>query len=197
LTRLSKSARREQLLDTAAELLIEQGARGITMEGLAARAGVSKALPYRHFADADEVLVALHEQELRGISDRIGDALRNAPQGESQVAAAIRAYLDVIEERGDILARLRAPGSPAMRAAGGGRTANEFVAGLLRSTYGLSPQAAAVGAAAVFGAINGLVEAWALGHARRREVEAMALSVATHVGRSTPAIRSRRRSAAG
>lgn len=197
MTRLSKPARREQLLDTAAELLLETGARALTMEGLAARAGVSKALPYLHFTDAADVLVALHERELQGMSSRIGAAVGGAARGEPQIAAAIGAYLDVIEERGDVLARLRAPGSPAMRNAARDRTANEFVAGLLRSTYGLSPRAATVGAAAVFGALNGLVEAWAHGEASRRDVEDLAISVATHVGRSASTLIGRRRRAAG
>ncbi|MDQ3107221.1 MAG: TetR/AcrR family transcriptional regulator [Actinomycetota bacterium] len=196
MTRLSKEARREQLLDTAAVLLLDGGARSLTMEGLAARAGVSKALPYLHFGDAGDVLIALHERELRGMSIRIGEAVGDAAPGEPQVAAAIGAYLDVIEERGDVLARLRAPGSPAMRSTGRDRTANEFVAGLLRSTYGLSPRAATVGAAAVFGAINGLVEAWAHGEASRRDVEDLAISVAGHVGRSASNLVARRRRAA-
>ena len=54
-TRLTRAARREQLLDAAAQL----GAASldsVTMEGLAAQAGVSKALPYKFFANRDEVL---------------------------------------------------------------------------------------------------------------------------------------------
>lgn len=186
MSRLTKESRREQLLDTAAELLLEAGSGAITMEGLAAKAGVSKALPYLHFADAADVLVALHARELRDMSRRIGSAVDDAEPGEPQLAAAIGAYLDVIEERGDVLSRLRAPGSPAIRSSGRDRTANEFVATLLRSAYGLSPRASGVGAAAVFGAISGLIDAWAHGEASRRDVEELAVSVARHVGRSVP-----------
>lgn len=186
MSRLSRESRREQLLDTAAELLLEAGTAAITMEGLAARAGVSKALPYLHFGDAADVLVALHERELRNMSSRIGSAVSAAEPGEPQFVAALGAYLDVIEERGDVLARLRAPGSPAMRDSASDRSANEFVAGLLSSTYGLSPRRAGIGAAAVFGAISGLIDAWAHGEASRRDVEHLALSVAEHVGRTTP-----------
>lgn len=183
MTRLSKPARREQLLDTAAELLLEAGT-AMTMEGLAARAGVSKALPYLHFDDAADVLVKLHERELQSMSLRIGAAVAAAAPGEPRVVAAIGAYLDVIEERGDILSRLRAPGSPAWREGIRDRTATVFVADLLRSAYGLSPRVAGVGAAAVFGAISGLIEAWAHGEAERRDVEQLAISVARHVGQS-------------
>lgn len=191
MSRLSKEARREQLLDTAAELLLEAGTGAITMEGLASRAGVSKALPYLHFGDAADVLVALHARELRDMSRRIGSAVAAAEPGEAQIAAAICMYLDVIEERGDVLSRLRAPGSPATRDSGRDRSANEFVAALLRSTYGLSPRGAGVGAAAVFGALSGLIDAWAHGVASRRDVEQVAISVARHVGQSVP-VRGRR-----
>lgn len=38
-------------------MLLERGAAAITMEGLAVQAGVSKALPYIHFDNAEAVLI--------------------------------------------------------------------------------------------------------------------------------------------
>jgi AcrR family transcriptional regulator len=61
-TKLTRGERRESLLDAATELLGAGGPGAVTMEGVAAAAGVTKALPYRHFPNADAVLVALVER---------------------------------------------------------------------------------------------------------------------------------------
>ena len=51
--------RRDHLLDEAAAILVAHGAAVLTMERLAESAGVSKALPYKHFDNVQHVLVAL------------------------------------------------------------------------------------------------------------------------------------------
>ena len=55
--RLTRAQRRDHLLDAAAELVGLKGVGAVTMEGVAARAGVSKALPYTHFDDATDLLM--------------------------------------------------------------------------------------------------------------------------------------------
>jgi len=47
--RLPRNERREQLLDVAAGLILEKGTEAVTMEGVAAAAGVSKGLGYAYF----------------------------------------------------------------------------------------------------------------------------------------------------
>ena len=49
--RLTAAQRKQQFLDVAAQLVVEQGADTVTMEAVAARAGVSKALSYRYFSN--------------------------------------------------------------------------------------------------------------------------------------------------
>ena len=46
----------QAILDAALELLVSDGYQGMTMEGIAQRAGVGKATVYRRFADKAEVL---------------------------------------------------------------------------------------------------------------------------------------------
>ena len=62
---------RVQILDALVELVSEEGAAGLSIRDLAARAGVSQRTVYRHFADRQELLDGLadHLGELAGWSD--------------------------------------------------------------------------------------------------------------------------------
>src|SRR4051812_44173490 len=101
--RLPKMERREQLLDAAASIIVERGVAGITMERLAATAGVSKALPYAHFENADEVLAELYRREVTELGVAIVARAASAGPGIDRLIAAMHAYFDFVEARGAIL----------------------------------------------------------------------------------------------
>src|SRR5216683_181233 len=61
-TRLVAADRRDRLLDAATELLAS-GDDAVSMESVAARAGVSRPLVYKHFANRSELLAAVYERE--------------------------------------------------------------------------------------------------------------------------------------
>ena len=86
--RLRRDQRRDQLLDSAAALLVERGPGAITMEGVAAEAGVSKALPYAHFDNATELLRQLRDRELDHLRDRLLAASAGVEGFERLVEAA-------------------------------------------------------------------------------------------------------------
>ncbi|MBC6466246.1 TetR/AcrR family transcriptional regulator [Actinomadura alba] len=69
---------KEAVLDTAVEVIAEHGLSGFSLAEASRRLGVTVAAPYRHFADRDEVLVAL---ALRAV-DRLSAALE-AETGEA------------------------------------------------------------------------------------------------------------------
>ena len=104
--RLPAARRRTQLLDTAAALLAEGHAEALTMEGIAARAGVSKALCYRYFDNADELLVALAEREMVEVAHRVRAAMAATATFEASVRASLAAWFDVLAERGDVIVAL-------------------------------------------------------------------------------------------
>src|SRR5579859_2441781 len=57
---------RERLIVQAAEeVLLEKGLRGVSMDDIAARVGISKGTLYLHFAKKEDLFLALLEQELR------------------------------------------------------------------------------------------------------------------------------------
>jgi AcrR family transcriptional regulator len=177
--RMSAAARREQLLDAAAALVV--GGESLTMEGLAAAAGVSKALPYRHFGNADEVLAALHDRELARLAARVRAALEPDGAADERLAAGVHAFFDVVAERGVLLGIL---GRRLQEGGDADRRGPRFVAGLLADLYGLPPRRAEVVGEVLLGALLGAVQAWACGAASRRLAEDAAVRSATAIARS-------------
>src|SRR5205823_7973892 len=76
--RLPAEERREHFLDVTAELIINDGIDAVTMEGVAAAAGVSKGLGYAYFANRNELLLALLERELQKLDRRALAGIRDA-----------------------------------------------------------------------------------------------------------------------
>lgn len=59
--RLSKEERRRQLLDTALQIVRQEGADRLTLGYLASRAGVSKPVAYDHFGTRSGLLIELYK----------------------------------------------------------------------------------------------------------------------------------------
>ena len=104
--RLPREAHREQLLDAAAALVLEHGASALTVERLASRAGVSRALVYEHAADRGDLLFQLYEREREVFEDRARDRAPAAHDVAGLLRAMHGAYLDAVEERGALFVRL-------------------------------------------------------------------------------------------
>jgi AcrR family transcriptional regulator len=169
--RLHRDERRDQLLDSAAALLVARGVASITMEGVAAEAGVSKALPYAHFDNATELLRSLRDRELDRLRDRIIETSGPAAGIEATVASATRAYFQVIEERGAVLvAALR--GLPLDDAENARRRNPTFFVDLFERELGL-PEGVARTVSSVFvTGIDGAVSQWVAGRVPRDQAEA-------------------------
>jgi AcrR family transcriptional regulator len=94
-----RERRREQLLD-AADRIVQRSGHAFSMDEIAAEAGITKPVLYRHFGDKDGLCEALTERyvaELRGI-------LRPATETDdprSRLAATIDAYLSYVEREPD------------------------------------------------------------------------------------------------
>lgn len=168
----ARADRRDQLLDAAANVVTEVGVVGFTMEGLAAAAGVSKALPYRHFANSDAALVALHDRELAHLSSVILSAVDGLSTGDEILREAIRTYFDAVEQRGDLLNALAGSGSPVPAMDGAPATRpGDLVATLLERGYGLRGKGARVLAGLVTGLAIAGSDSLGRGDAARPTVE--------------------------
>jgi AcrR family transcriptional regulator len=104
--RLPRNERREHLLDVAADLVVERGIDSVTMEGVAAAAGVSKGLGYAYFANSSELLLALLRRESNRLGSRIVGAMAGATTFEDKLRSAIHEWFSVVEESGVLFARL-------------------------------------------------------------------------------------------
>ena len=170
-TRLPKAERRERLLDAAAEMLVEQGTLSLTMEGLAERAGVSKALPYAHFENADAVVAALYQREIAHIGERLMAAVAAAAPGEPKVRAAIHAYFDIVADRGRALELLTSAGTSSTSR--DPRLGHRFVAGILEASLGIGGKRGLALATIVFAATHGALESWSHRDISRDALEAV------------------------
>ena len=93
--KLAKAERRKQLLETAHEIVRDEGTDALTLGYLAERAGVTKPIAYEHFETRAGLLVALYQE----IDDRqvaaLMDALKRTKPRLADVARVLaRAYVD-------------------------------------------------------------------------------------------------------
>jgi len=112
-TRLRQPDRRDALLDAAADLLVRGDPEDVSMESVAERAGVSRPLVYKHFANRQDLLNALYERESAHIHKQVAAAV----QAETNLAGMLRALL-----RGMLSAQISREWTFATVASGGGRT---------------------------------------------------------------------------
>lgn len=87
---------RERLLAEARAHLDERGIAGLTLRGIARRAGVSHGAPLRHFDGVDHLLAAVAARGFRELHELVAAARDEAGDGASAIdrlAAAARGYV--------------------------------------------------------------------------------------------------------
>jgi len=90
-----RELRREELLD-AADRIIRDGGRASSMEEIAAEAGITKPILYRHFGDKDGLYEALAERYVDELKAALLPGTKPA-RARDRLAARIEAYLAYIE----------------------------------------------------------------------------------------------------
>ena len=107
---------RRRLLDAAAAVFDERGYSEASLEEVARRAGVSRALIYHHFGSKEGLLLALHQELDRALLVRVqaavgvgGTALENLARG---ARAFLQASADLPFAR---ITLLDTPGVPGLR----------------------------------------------------------------------------------
>ena len=108
--RLARADRRDALLDAAAALVADGDVEAVTMEAVAERAGVSRPLVYKHFANRGEVLAAVYERESALLRHEMAADVTAADSLEDMFRALIRGALRAQASRGATFAALRAAG---------------------------------------------------------------------------------------
>jgi AcrR family transcriptional regulator len=83
-------SRRQQILDTAAELFAARGFHGVSVADLGAAVGISGPGLYKHFPGKDAVLAEM----LVSISEELLSVGRKRVSGAADAVAAVRALVD-------------------------------------------------------------------------------------------------------
>ncbi len=187
--RMRGDDRRRQLLDAAAQILVEHGAAAMSMERLAAEAGVSKALPYKHFENSEAVLAELYRRETTALGHAVWIALRGAGPDDDLIRVGIRAYFDEVSRRGPVLAALSRPGSTIASVADPGQAGVIFEVEVINRFHGLDRDRAKAIAGMIQGAVVGATGTWLAGHSTRAALEDDLVTMMTSlVRRPTAAI---------
>jgi AcrR family transcriptional regulator len=162
--RLPRNERREHLLDVAAALVVERGVESVTMEGVAAAAGVSKGLGYAYFANSSELLQALLKRELKRLQARVVDALQAETGFEPKLRATVHAWFDVVSERGVLLASLLHAAwheGPHVEARNSYNRRNDaFWAELAERELGVPRERGEIATAILLAGLDGVVQRW-------------------------------------
>ncbi|QXG77105.1 TetR/AcrR family transcriptional regulator [Modestobacter sp. L9-4] len=99
--RLPRDARRVQLLRAAQDVFVAQGFHAAAMDDIAVRAGVSKPVLYQHFPGKRELYLALLEEQVDELTERVRQAMAATEDNRARVDAAVGAYFDFIDADGE------------------------------------------------------------------------------------------------
>jgi AcrR family transcriptional regulator len=98
---VERDARREALLAAADSVVRREGAAA-TMAAIAAEAGITKPILYRHFGDKGGLYAALAERHTDRLLDALVDSLTAGGEPRDRVQRTIETYLAVIEQEPEV-----------------------------------------------------------------------------------------------
>ena len=98
--RLSRGARRAQLLVAARDVFAAQGYHAAAMDDIAEKAGVSKPVLYQHFPGKLELYRALLTTYADELVGRVQKAIVATDNNQERVHAAVSAYFDFVAGEG-------------------------------------------------------------------------------------------------
>ena len=99
--RMRGSERRAQLLDVARRVFGKFGFHGVSMEDVAKEAGVTKPILYDHFQSKKELYLALIDEDLAVLHERVREALDSPIGNRERIRASFQAYFDFVHEQAD------------------------------------------------------------------------------------------------
>ena len=100
--RMPPAQRREQLIDAALSVILEQGYGGVSIEAIARTAGVTRPVVYDHFPNLGRLLHALVEREEHYSLEQLEEVVPGEPDQLEPVevlAASVRRFLDAVRGR--------------------------------------------------------------------------------------------------
>jgi AcrR family transcriptional regulator len=156
--------RRDALLEAAMALIALGDVEAVSMDAVAERAGVSRPLVYKHFANRSELLAAVYKRESERLYAELSAAVTAVDAVEDMFRALIRGAIQAESERGAAFAALRAAGLRTRQWRQEQRrrdrtTVRYFAAQVVRD-FGLDDQTARIGVSILLGAIETVLAQW-------------------------------------
>ena len=99
--RLRAPARREQLLDVATALVVEEGFHAASVEAIARRAGITRAVIYQHFGDLQALLEEVVRREMTRAQSQVSEtALDDLSEGDPHelMLESLESYLQAVRD---------------------------------------------------------------------------------------------------
>lgn len=149
--RADAARNRRKILETAARLFAEHGVAAVSLDAVAAAAGVGKGTLFRRFGDKSGLAAALLDERERELQEAIlrgSPPLGPGPRPEERIAAFVVAYLEYALANLDLVCMSETASPGARYRIGAYRFWRQHVAMLLRES-GYQPSLAGVLAHAV------------------------------------------------
>lgn len=161
------AGRREQLL-AAADRVVQREGSAASMNVIAAEAGITKPILYRHFGDKGGLYRALAERHIDTLVARLRAALLTRGGLRARTHATVDAYLAAVEEQPQVyrfLVQRAAVEEPDVRGQVVGfvrRFGDELATGIANEPElaGVDPQRAVVWAQAIAGMVQAVGDWW-------------------------------------
>jgi AcrR family transcriptional regulator len=155
-------------------LVRTKGVHEVSMEAVAERAGVSRPLVYKHFANRDGLLAAAYRREASTLHAALAAEVAEAGSVEEMYQALLRGSIRATVERGQIFTALRAAGgwNRDIRREQRSRdrhTVRAFAAAAERQ-YGLDRQRSTSVTAVLLGALEAVLAQWRLDPSEKSRV---------------------------
>jgi|SRR5579863_2001937 len=96
-TQQHRDARREQILAAARRCFLRDGFHATSMQDLFAEAGLSSGAVYSYFASKDDVIEAIAEENMRGVTQMIAAVAREHP--DRPVGDVLAGIMDMLKAR--------------------------------------------------------------------------------------------------
>ena len=152
-----RAARREALLD-AADRIVRRDGPAASMATIAAEAGITKPILYRHFGDKSGLYAALADRYTGNLLEDLQEALQSGRTRRDRVERTIGAYLAAIEEEPQVY-RFLVHSDEAAPAQSQVRSFTRRLSGLLAAGMAAELQAPPARAAAWAHGVVGMVQA--------------------------------------
>ncbi|MGH2682207.1 MAG: TetR/AcrR family transcriptional regulator [Actinomycetota bacterium] len=99
--RMRAAERRAQLLDVARKVFGRHGFHTVTMDSVAKEAGVTKPILYDHFPSKRDLYLALLEDDLANLRERLHDALDRSGGNRERIRGSFQAYFDFVDDHAE------------------------------------------------------------------------------------------------